>query len=191
MLSDIMQTLQDPHARHALLVHFPIVLSIAGFLLTVALAVTLFKNHTLRWVAVTCFVVGSIGAGLAANAGEAAEHRIEDTLSLTAAEDEAISAHESIGEGGWMWPLGAGALVALTAVPKRKLQIGAGVLALAAGAGVSVWVGWTGHTGGAILYEYGLGVPARGTALPGNTPGNTPGASSADLPREHADADDD
>ena len=186
MLSEMMQTLQDPHARHAVLVHFPIVLSLVGFLLTVALAATRFKNQTLRWVAVACFLAGSVGAGLAASAGEESEERIEDTQALTAAEEEAISRHESLGEGGWMWPLGAGALVAVTTVRKRKLQIGAGVAAVVAGAGVSGWVGWTGHTGGAIVYQHGLGVPARSSGLQTDAPHANP----ADLPRSHDEDDD-
>jgi len=186
MLSEMMQTLQDPHARHAVLVHFPIVLSLVGFLLTAVLAATRFKNQTLRWVAVACFLAGSVGAGLAAGAGEESEEQIEDTQTLTAAEEAAISRHESLGEGGWMWPLGAGALVALTAVRKRKLQIGVGIAAVAAGAAVAGWVGWTGHTGGAIVYQHGLGVPARGAGLQTTAPQANP----ADLPQTRQDDDD-
>ena len=181
MLSEMMQTLQDPHARHAVLVHFPIVLSLVGFLLTVVLAATRFKNQTLRWVAVACFLAGSAGAGLAAGAGEESEEQIEDTQALTAAEEQAISRHESLGEGGWMWPLGAGALVR-----KRKLQIGVGIAAVVAGAGVAGWVGWTGHTGGAIVYQHGLGVPARSSGLQTDAPQANP----ADLPRSRDEDDD-
>lgn len=185
MLSELMQTLQDPHARHAVMVHFPIVLSLVGFVLTAVLAATRFKNHTLRWVAVACFLAGSAGAGLAASAGEESEEQIEDTQVLTAAEEAAISRHESLGEGGWMWPLGAGALVAITALPKRKLQIGAGIAAVAAGAGVAAWAGWTGHTGGAIVYQHGLGVPARGAGGP--TEANPADPAFTPRVREHDD----
>jgi len=76
-------------------------------------------------------------------------------------ESEALDRHENLGEGGWMWPTGVAVLLGLTFVRAPKVRLPAGLLALAAAVGVASWAALAGHTGGALVYEHGLGVPAR------------------------------
>lgn len=48
MIEELRATLEDPHARHALFVHFPIALSFFGVVLVIALGALRFKCHRLR-----------------------------------------------------------------------------------------------------------------------------------------------
>jgi len=158
----------DPHARHALLVHFPVALTVFGVGLAVALAFTRFRSAALRWSCVVCLAVAAGGALLAEEAGEDAHERIHDTLQLSEAEHEAIEAHEELAEGGWRWPALAALLVGLSALRSRKARLILGSLGLAASIGAAGWVAVTGHRGGLLVYRYGLGVPPRGQAVQGS-----------------------
>ncbi len=162
-MQGILDTLQDPHARHAMLVHFPIVLALIGVVPLIIHLAMKGRSRGLGVALVAWYAAASIGAGLAANAGEAAEEGVE-ALVLTPAEQAALERHEELGENGWVWPLIPAALAAVTLVPRPRLRLAAGGLALAAGAGVAVWVGATAHAGGELVYRHGLGVPARGAA---------------------------
>lgn len=165
MLSDMLRTLEDPGARHAVLVHIPIVLAGLGFIPLVALAATGFRNTTLKWVVVVWFLGASGGAALATWAGEEAEDALKKRVPpLTRQESDAIHEHEELAERGWIWPLTPAGLVLVSLVRPRRLQIVAGTLAVVGALGVSGWIAVTAHHGGVLVYEYGLGVPARSTA---------------------------
>lgn len=180
MLNEINQTLADPHARHALFVHFVVALASLGWLPLVALTLGGFRNRTLKITALVMFLILSITAGIAARSGEAAEGNVQLMQPPpTGIEAELLDRHEDLGEGGWIWPLIPAALVALTLVPpgpagelKRVRQI-AGALALVAAFGVAGWVAYTGHLGGRLVYFHGVGVPPRAG-------GGTGGAWEAD-----------
>lgn len=160
MLANILDSLNDPHARHAMLVHTPIVLGSLGVVPLIALAATKFRNVTLKVVCIAWFLVASGGAAMAINAGEAAEETVEGGLAPAAA--LALEKHEELAENGWLWPLIPAALVGLTFIRKRTAAVAAGALAIAAGAGVAGWVALTAHEGGRLVYKHGVGVPAPG-----------------------------
>ncbi len=165
MFSAFMESWNDPHARHAVLVHLPVVFGALGLLPLIALACTGFRSRTLKLVAVVWFLIASGGAALAANSGEDAEKSLKSRLpALTEVEDKAIHEHEELAENGWIWPLIPAALVAITLLPPRGLRIGAGVLAIVAGGGVTGWIALTANAGGKLVYVHGIGVPARVTA---------------------------
>lgn len=168
MFSAIMDSFADPHARHAILVHWPIVLMPVGLALLLWFAGTGFKRRGVGVAAVLALLGATGGAGLAAGAGEEAYERVEHaTPALNAGEKAALERHESLGEGAWLWPAGCAALAAGGLIPKpRRLGVGLGLLAIVATLGVSVRFAWTAHTGGVLVYEHGLGVPARGVAGP-------------------------
>ena len=52
MISDFMQTWNDPHARHAFLVHWPVVLGALGFLPLLGLAFSKWKSTPMKVVCV-------------------------------------------------------------------------------------------------------------------------------------------
>lgn len=171
MFDSFMQTLEDPHARHAAFVHLPIVLCLLAPVAAIALAITRFRSRPTALVLVAVLLAGSLGAGLASGAGEDAYERVEDsTPPLSTLEHDALEEHEELGEGGWMWPAGAAVLAALTLVPVPKLRLVAGGLTVAACLGVAGWATLAGHTGGRLVYEHGLGVPARQAPVAGEAP---------------------
>jgi uncharacterized membrane protein len=168
MLDAMMDSFADPHARHAMLVHWPIVLMPVGLALLLWFAGTGFKRLGVGVAAVLALLGATGGAGLAAGAGEEAYERVEQvTPALNAAEEAALERHESLGEGAWLWPAGCAVLAAGGLIPKpRRLGVAMGLLAIVATLGVSARFAWTAHTGGVLVYEHGLGVPARGQAGP-------------------------
>lgn len=164
MLDAILDSLADPHARHAVLVHWPIVLMPVGLALLLWFAGTGFKRRGVGVAAVLALLGAMVGAGLAAGAGEEAYERVEHaTPALNTVEKAALERHESLGEGAWLWPAGCAVLAAGGLIPKpRRLGVALGLLAIVATLGVSARFAWTAHTGGVLVYEHGLGVPARG-----------------------------
>jgi len=165
VIESMLRTFGDPHARHAVLVHFPIVLGALGLLPVIALAILRFKSRVCSAVCVVWFACAMVGLGLAAGAGEEAYERVESTRPpLSQAEEAALEEHESLGEGAWLWALPAVLLAGVTLVPKTPVRLGAGILLIAAAGMLGGFVAVTGHTGGKLVYEYGLGVPLRGQA---------------------------
>jgi uncharacterized membrane protein len=157
MLAEFLQTWNDPHARHAMLVHAPIVLIALGALPIIALACTGFKNATLRAVCVVWLLLASLAAFLAANAGEGAEDTLRQTL--TPAAEATLHTHEDLAELLWLAPLAPAALVALTAIKKRPVRLAAGALAIAASLAGAGWVSAAAHEGGKLVYVHAVGVP--------------------------------
>ena len=155
MVNNLWHSLSDPSVRHAMIVHIPIALGVLGVFPLLALAATRFSSRPLKLLCVGWFLVTSAGAALAANAGSQAEERVERGASPAA--NAALEQHEELGEAGWVWPLIPAGLLAFTLVPRRRLVVGAGALAIAGAAGVTIWVAYTGHTGGQLVYVHGLG----------------------------------
>lgn len=171
-MSEMIRFFNDPSARHAMLVHIPIALAVLGVLPAVALAATRFRNVTLKAVCVAVFAIAAGGAVLAENAGHAAEEAAEHAaVPLTEAQEAALHEHEELGENGWMWP-GLTALVfAATFIPKKRVAPVAGAVGIAASVGVLYWASVTGHAGGRLVYEFGVGAPSPG--LSGSAPAAT------------------
>ncbi|MDX9911952.1 MAG: hypothetical protein RBS39_08985 [Phycisphaerales bacterium] len=156
VLQSMSDSFADPRTRHAILVHFPVALGTLATIPTIALACTAFRNQALRIAAIAMLLIASAGAGLAAGAGEEAEALIDGNM-MTAQADETLGRHESLGDGGWMWPLGAAAILAISFVKKMPVRIGAGSLGVLASIGVAGWVGLTAHYGGQLVYHHGVG----------------------------------
>lgn len=168
MIDELMRTWSDPNARHALLVHAPVVLGVLGVLPLLLLAIGGFRSAALKVLVVLWFGLASGGAWLASEAGEDAEKALKQrTPPLTVIEDAAVHRHEELGEPAWIWPLIPACLALLTLPRSRKVQVVAGVLAIAAALGVAVQFTRIGHTGGRLVYVYGVGPPARGAPAEG------------------------
>jgi len=176
-MNELLQTWNDPHARHAALVHLPIAIGLLGVPLLVALAGTRFKSNALRLAAVAAFAVAALGAWMAAEAGEAAAE-VAEAGGLSQLEHAALEKHEELGELGATWPVVVGVLVLVTFVNVKAVRLSAGALAVVASVVFATWVGLTAHAGGRLVYTHGVGVPQRGAggvpALEG-APGNRPG----------------
>jgi uncharacterized membrane protein len=165
LLSDLLESWRDPHMRHAMLVHLPIVAGLFGVPLVLALLLTGARVTSVKIAALVAFALASLGAALAAQAGESAEERVEKR-GLSVVEKQAVHEHEELGERGWIWPLIPAALVGVTLIPskRRAVPMAAAGLAMAASLGVAWWVVSTSHSGGRLVYVHGVGVPPRADA---------------------------
>lgn len=161
-IKEFWETWNDPHARHAFLVHTPLVLGALGVFPLLGLAFRGFKSRPMRIVCMVWFLLMSGIAFMAEESGEAAAGNLWSLdPPMTGAEARAIERHEELGENGWIWPLIPCVLVTLTFVPKKPVRMTAGIVAIVAAVGVSAWVAMTGHAGGRLVYIHGLGVPER------------------------------
>lgn len=169
-------------ARHAMLVHLPVVLSLVCAVAAVISAIAKRRVASLRWMTLI-FTAALIGAAFAATAtGDLAKDAVEDALSPQA--DAVLEKHEELAD--FVWPIAAAGFV-LTALsfiggsvkppPKRddeeepakspppppKLGFGGvaawlAAIVLVGGAG---WVGLTAHQGGKLVYQYGAVIPTK------------------------------
>jgi len=191
VIQDMLGALDDPHSRHALLVHFPIVLGALGLVPVLALAVRKFRWPFASAVCVAWFAAAMLALGLASGAGEDAYERVEASLPpLSQAEHDALEEHESLGEGAWLWALPAVVLAACTLVPRERVRVGAGGLLIAAAGALTGFVAVAGHTGGALVYQHGLGTPPRATVA-GQAPEQAGQAPSASPDNAHDRPDND
>jgi len=162
-MNAFLDTWNDPHARHALLVHVPIALGALAVVAVVLLALTGFKSRGLRYGAITLFALASMIGLMAVRAGHAAARDVGGER-LSAGETDALREHASLARLGWVWPLIPAGLVGLTFVTSDKSRKGVGTLAAVASVGLAAWIGMTVHGGVRLVYAHGLGVPDRGSA---------------------------
>lgn len=167
------QFFNDPHIRHAVLVHFPVVFGLLGILPLLALLMTKLKSKPMKFVCIAWFLLASGGAYWAADAGSDAEHHLGvRSPNMTQAEHQAVHEHEELGENGWIWPLIPAALVLLTFPSKGAIRKPAFILSCVSALGVAGVIGWTAHLGGVLVYDMGIGVQTR--AVPAAPPSNGP-----------------
>lgn len=175
------QSLNDPHALHAMLVHFPIVMSLFGAALLIALALVGFRSRGLKLLIAMVFLIASAGALMAKSAGEEAEEHLEEHIPpLTQVEHDAVEEHEDVGSWVWVWALAPAALTGLSLTKRRRVRLVMGLAALATGLGAAGAAGYTAHLGGRLVYVHGLGTPDR--TLDG---GEAPGAHTHEDGEEH------
>ncbi len=180
LYEEAMRTWGDPHARHALLVHAPVVLGVLGILPLLLLALTGFRSAALKEGVILWFLLASGGAWLARDAGLKAEESQEKREpALSTVEHAALERHEDLGKLAWIWPLIPAGFGVFMLARGRKTQVAAGVLTLFASVGVAAVTALTGHTGGRLVYLYGLGVPERGAPAEGTELKATAPAPSA------------
>ena len=155
-LKDMIESLQAPQTRHAMMVHMPIVLALLAGVLALAAAV-LRKNQTLRWVTVLCFAAVLGSAFLATRSGEDAEAAMGQ---VSKAAHDIVHEHAALGEKVWLFAAGGLVLagLAFARTPKWLGPTGAW-LAVAAGVATAGWVANTAHHGGKLVYSYGVGTP--------------------------------
>ncbi len=159
-MESMLETLRDPHARHAMMVHLPIILGVLGVIPLGVLALNRFRSTRLRWIVAAWFLMLSISSLAAAQSGTTAARNLERLTPPLHPEDmAAVAKHEYRGGRAWIWPLIPAALVAVSAGPRTRPI--AGAAAILAGAGVACWFGVIAHVGGRLVYARGLGVPER------------------------------
>jgi len=160
LVQSMFEALRHPQQKHAMVVHFPIAISVLGLLGLVALAVKAGRPGALRWGCVGVYLLGAVLAYVAEESGEAAMDRL-DTVVMSEAALEHLEAHEEM--GGWVWIilLTTAALIALTAVhTKKTLRLSVLTLAVLSGVIAAGYIAVTAHHGGTMVYQHGVGIPA-------------------------------
>lgn len=154
-----------PDPLHPALVHFPIVLILAGT--AVAMVAVFLRRWHLPWLAAGLLLTGAAGAAAAAWSGEEEE---ESTGKLSARAEQILEEHEEWGDRTRNLAIVAGLLAAGAVVAGRspKVARGLGIAAAVAGLAASYAVAEAGHYGGLLVYQYGVGVSAPGAAANGN-----------------------
>ncbi len=147
----------DPSMRHAMLVHFPIVLSLVGLIFTFIAAITWSKCKMFRCAALAIFII-MLGCGyIAEESGENAHDAVEGSLSE---EGEALlHEHEELGEKVWIFSGISLLLVVGSFVPKAKIGRSSAWLAVLGSMWATGWVANTADHGGRLVYEFGAGTP--------------------------------
>ncbi len=166
-MDNIMQMWNDPHARHAMVLHWPIVLAMLAPIGVLAVAMTKGKNRAVTLLALLVCLGGAAGAFAAARSGhdaaESVEMRYQD---ITKAEADAVEEHEHMGKRAWLGALPGTLCVGLCLIGTRTFKPKAALLVVAFGA--SAWFAYriaeTADAGGRIVYQYGIGVGERGKA---------------------------
>jgi len=200
-LLDFPETWANVQARHALLVHAPIVLSLLCPIAVLLLAIRGGRDRGLRWTALLLSAALAVTAFVAKQSGEEAEEAVEGALSEAA--EEVLEHHEELAEWVWVFGLVGFVLVGLSFGPhvlksrgefpspasnhakladavRIKIMERVAPWAMWIAAALSIftaaWVANTAHHGGELVYEYGAVVPTEVEPLgvPSTQPGGDP-----------------
>ncbi len=149
---------QDPAMRHAMFIHFPIVL--ACLLALIALIAAIAWGKWRRGLAVICLIgygLLTISALFAQNAGSDAHEAVEGSAGK--AVDALIAAHGEAASRIWWLSLCVGAVLVVSFFGSRLWQRcwrwGFTLLAIC----LAAYVGWTADLGGHLVYTDGVGMP--------------------------------
>lgn len=163
----ILESFRSPPRLHAMVVHLPVALALLGLLVLAALALTRGRSGTLRWLALSVYLLGAAMGYAAYATGERAEDHLGDIgVQLSGPALAEFNQHTEMGEIVWLFLAGAAALTALTAVNRPRVRAAAMALALAAGITAAGWVFVTAHHGGALVYVHGVGVGSATPVIP-------------------------
>jgi uncharacterized membrane protein len=173
MLTHFMDAWGDPGMRHAMVVHFPIVLSVVGIPAAVAAALVKDKTRAMRWTALVLYVALALSGMLARNSGHDAHDAVYGSLS-----DEAqrlLEEHEELGDKIWLFGAAVAVLVGLSFARNRKLRLPSSWLAVAVAVAAAGWTANTADHGGRLVYEHGAGTPDEIAELLGRDASTEPG----------------
>ncbi len=144
----------DPQMRHAMVVHFPIVLSLVGlpFALLAALCHSKDRARPIRWVTLIAYLMLAVSLYVAQESGDEAEHAVG---SLSETGHEELEEHEEHGLNLWWWPAAICVVAGVGFVHRPSVRITSAWLVVVAGALVAQRVAHTAVHGGRLVYEHG------------------------------------
>ena len=155
LLESLRQSFADPVTRHAMLVHFPIAISVLAVPFVLVLCGIPGRRAVLyRLVLAIVLFATAVVAWQAGEAGEAAEPIVEARLRTEAAR-EVLSDHARRGKIIPILLAANAGLVGLTLVPRRGLRLGIGIAATALVFVNACIIGITGHEGGLLVHRHG------------------------------------
>ncbi len=135
---------------HPFIVHFPIVLIIAGVILDAA--AWLFRRTELHTAGLILFLAGAVTAVPAALTGESAS----ETAGLIDGIAHDLTRHEDAATLT-AWLVAGLALARIHLTVKKRFLSRIGRVWLLAAVLSALLAGWSGYTGGVLVYRYGAG----------------------------------
>ena len=154
-LSELSQTLSNPAMKHAMFVHWPIVLGGIGAVLALLVAITGATNRSLQWLAVAAFVALTVAGFMAMKSGEDAQNAIRGALPAGAS--PLLDRHEGLAQWVWMFGAGLALVMSMTFLKQRGAKLGAAWIGVLASALAMAWIATVAHLGGRLVYEFGVG----------------------------------
>lgn len=157
LLEEMLSVFRDPQARHAALVHAPIVLSLLAPLAAGLSALHRAENRALRGLTVACFAALLLSALSATWSGEAALAEIGEA---TIEARRVAQTHANMASRVWGFAAVGMLLAGGAWLQRRALARVAAALATVVGVMAAGWVGVTAHHGGTLVYSFGIGTPS-------------------------------
>lgn len=154
---DFKQYIPSTQEAHAISAHLPVALSMIGVVgVAVALAART-QRDALRWAVVGLYVVLAASAYVTVQTGERARQEVSG--SIPPAIWDIIERHEDLAEKVWIFGLGTAVVMAASIMARGGLRTSMSVVTVIASLATAGWVGLTGHEGGTLVYEHGIGIP--------------------------------
>ncbi|HMN97723.1 MAG TPA: hypothetical protein PKC43_13085 [Phycisphaerales bacterium] len=167
--------LADPARRHAVVVHFPVVLATFG--VPVAIVTLVLRRKSIRIAAAIYFLLFAATAFAAMKSGEDAEGAIPGHLSEAAG--VILDRHEALGEWLWILGLGVAGLYAISIAPSRLIGLGSRLAGLLGALVVAGWTAVVAHHGGDLVYGHGVGTEPWRSRTFHSSPSHVGGADRA------------
>jgi uncharacterized membrane protein len=151
-----LELFEKPQMLHAIIVHGPIFLALAGVPLLI-LSMIFWRQAAWRWASLIFYGVATLSAWISEETGEAARELVPPTISAEAG--ALLSRHASLGESVWVVTFGVFVLIALSFVNNMRFREVMLLLATAGAIASAAMVAGTAHMGGSLVYVYGIGTP--------------------------------
>ncbi len=168
MIENLVDAWNLPATRHAMLVHFPVVLSILAVPVAAIAALIRRDRNAMQWTAVALFALLAITSATAKLSGEDAEEAVEGSLAGPA--EEVLERHETLAEWVWIFAAGVTALTGASLIWRSRPRLVFGWLAVAGGLFIAGWVANTADHGGRLVYRHGAGTAAAAVVVPAAGP---------------------
>lgn len=149
---------------HAMVVHFPLALSFVAIPLVYLCVAGRGDRNEFRWLAAACYGIILVTAIIAVQSGERAMEHIPATLSPDVW--ATVERHEAMAEKVWIFSAATGLLLVVSTLRIRTVRMAAASLAVISSVLTAGWIGITGHYGGTLVYEHGVGTPAMNLPAP-------------------------
>lgn len=179
LLEEFRRGFADPAMRHAAMVHLPIAMAFLGVFVSLAAAVV---RSSVRWrvLAAVWFLLLAGSAFMATRSGERAMGALPPNLPEIV--HHRLEQHEEMGEKVWIFAVAAAGLFLVSLVKAPMVRNVALALGLGAAIGCAGWTALTGHRGGVLVYEHGLGTALlRGPSPEGRPAGRSEQADDDDV----------
>ncbi len=168
LLSNFIDAISHPAMRHAMLGHFPIVLSLVGFPIAVWAAIASRNGKAIRLTAIVLYGLLAVSGYATSWAGDLAHDAIQGSLNEVT--HELLEEHEELGEKVWKFAAGVWVLMVVSLARHRTVRMSSSWLAAAGGLFVAGWIANTADHGGRLVYGHGAGTPQLAPAVVHSAP---------------------